>query len=74
MVWKQHGKYLIETNQFLSYGIQLSDNPYDQNRPLVIANNDSDWYVPFTVQKSFLEYKQGHPLSKNTMIVLTSYI
>ena len=47
------GKYLISTNQVRSHIIQLSDDPYDQNRQLGIVNHDSDWYVPFTVQKYF---------------------
>ena len=47
------GQSLISTNQFRSHGIQLSDNPYDQNKPLGIVDLDSDWYVPFTVQQYF---------------------
>ena len=47
------GKSLIYTNQVLSHGIQTSDDPYDQNRPLGIVDYDSDWYIPFIVQQYF---------------------
>ena len=45
-------KSFIATNRVCSHGIQLSDDPYDQNRPLGIVDNDSYWYIPFTVKKS----------------------
>ena len=44
---------LISTNQVHSHGIQLSDDPYDRNRPLGIVDHDSKWYIPFNVQQSF---------------------
>ena len=31
---------LIATNQVRSHGIQLSDDPCDQNRPLIIVDHD----------------------------------
>ena len=38
-------KSLIATNKVRSNGLQLSDNPYDQNRPLGIVNDALDWYI-----------------------------
>ena len=49
------GKSLIATNQVRLHKIQLSDDQYDQNRPLGIVDHASDWYIPFTVQQFFLE-------------------
>ena len=46
-------KSLIGANQVRSHVIKLSDDPYDQNRPLGIVYYDSDWYVPFTVKQYF---------------------
>ena len=36
------GKSLIANNKVFPHGIQLSDNPNDQNRPLGIVNYESD--------------------------------
>ena len=46
-------QYLISNNKLCSQGIQLSENTYDQNRPLGIVDHESDWYITFTVQQSF---------------------
>ena len=46
-------RYLIANNQVLSHGVQLSDDTYDQNRPLGIVDCESDWYKPFTLQQYF---------------------
>ena len=45
------GQSLISTNQVCSHERQLSDDPYNKNRPLGIVDYESDWYMPFTVQK-----------------------
>ena len=45
------GKSLMDINQVRSHVIQLSENPYDQNRPLGIVDHDSYWYIPFTVKQ-----------------------
>ena len=47
------GKSLMVNNQVRSHVIQLSENPYDQNRPLGIVDHDSDYNIPFTVQQYF---------------------
>ena len=47
------GQSLIANYQVLSHRKQLSDDPYDQNRPLGIGDHDLYWYVPFTVQQYF---------------------
>ena len=52
---------LISTNQVLSHVIQLSDDPYDQNMLLGIFDHYSDWFIPFTVQKSFSRVETRSP-------------
>ena len=47
------GQSLIDNNQVRSHGVQISDDPYAQNRPLGIVNHESYWCIPFTVQQSF---------------------
>ena len=47
------GKSLVATNQVRSYGVQLSNDTYDQNSPPGIVYRDSDWYISFTVQQYF---------------------
>ena len=47
------GQSLISTNTFPSHGIQLSGDPYDKNRPLIIVDYDSDWYITFNVLQYF---------------------
>ena len=58
------GKSLIYTNQVLSHGIQPSDDPYDQNRPLGIVDHDSYWYIPFTVNQYFSGIETRAPTIK----------
>ena len=57
-------QYLIGTNPVFSHGVQLSDDTYDQNRPLGIVDHESDWYIPFTLQQYFsgVETKSPHLL------------
>ena len=52
---------LITNNQVRSHGVQLSDDPYDQKSPLGIVNHDSDWYITFTVQQSFIGLETRAP-------------
>ena len=47
------GQSLIATTRVFSNGIKLSENSNDQKRSLGIVDNDSDWYIPFTVQQYF---------------------
>ena len=72
------GQSLIATNQVQSHGIQLSDDPYDKNRPLVIVDHDSDWYVPFNVKQYFAVVETRAPTIKEynycpNIIYITSY-
>ena len=62
----------------LSHGIQLSDDPYDQNRPLGLFNHESYWYVHFTVQQSFSGVERRSSTIKEynyypNIIYMTSY-
>ena len=58
------GKSLIYTNQVRSQGVQLSDDPHDENRPLGIFDHDLDWYIPFTVQQHFAGVETRSPTIK----------
>ena len=55
-------KYLIDTKQVLSHGIQRSDDPYHQNSILGIVNYESDWYIPFIVQQYFTGLETRTPI------------
>ena len=58
------GKFLIATNQVCSHGTHLSDDTYDENRPLGIVDHDSDWYTPFTVKQHFSGVETRAPTIK----------
>ena len=58
------GQSLIAINQVRSQGIQLSDNIYDQNRPLGIVYHDSDCYITFSVQQNVVGLETRAPTIK----------
>ena len=71
-------QYLIATNQVFSHGVQLSDDTYDQNRPLGIVDHESDWYIPFTLQQYFSGVETKSPTIEDyndcpNIIYITSY-
>jgi hypothetical protein len=45
---------LINPNQIQSFGIPLSDDPYDKGRPLGFVDPVSNQYIPFKVQGNIL--------------------